>query len=951
MDKTQQKKTMESLRQDSNITGASADYLEALYEDFLQNPENVDEQWREFFRQLPTKQTQETEPNHSSIRETFRQLTCKPNLQIHSEDVEHFKKQVSVQNLIHAYRFGGHQKADFDPLNNRNEINVPSLKLSQYQLNDHDLNTVFVPDDLVGMEEATLGQIVDVLEKTYCGKIGSEFLHSTTMAERHWIQEHLEKNQGKPTYQEDIKLRLMQNLTAAEGLERYLHSKYVGQKRFSLEGADSLIPMLTECVQRSGTQGAKEVVIGMAHRGRLNVLVNIMGKTPEELFREFEGKHQNNEEESSGDVKYHMGFSSNIHTPGGTVHVALAFNPSHLEIVGPVVEGSVRARQERRLDKHGDLVIPIIIHGDAAFAGQGVVMETLNMSQSRGYSTKGTVHIVINNQIGFTTSNQKDARSTMYCTDVAKMVNAPIFHVNGDDPEAVFFVTRLAMDYRLKFHKDVVIDLVCYRRHGHSEADEPQATQPLMYKNIKSKKTPRALYAQHLAELGLINTDQEKQMLTDYRSKMDAGKSVVASLLTDEKAGYLYKNDWAPYLEKMCDVNLETRVPLATLQEFMHKITSLPDDFQLHISVKKIFANRVKMVAGEMPLDWGCAETLAYASLVHENYHVRLSGQDAGRGTFFHRHATILNQKDGETYVPLRELENGHSKFLVINSLLSEEAVLAFEYGYATTDPNTLTIWEAQFGDFANNAQVVIDQFISAGEQKWNRLCGLVMFLPHGYEGQGPEHSSARLERYLQLCAEDNMQVCIPTTPAQIFHLLRRQMTLKCRKPLIVMTPKSLLRHKLAVSDIKELSEGEFQPIIPEVDELDDKKVKRVVMCHGKIFYDLLMKRREHKRDDVAIIRMEQLYPFPAGLMKKQLERYSNASEFIWCQEEPKNQGSWFTSQHHVRSIIGHHHYLEYAGRPFSAAPAVGYPPLHAKQLEQLLNDAIGYPQVESKKD
>jgi len=945
MDKIKKSGDLQDLWENSKLTGASADYLEALYEDYLSNPASVDDQWRTYFDQIHEGH-RDDEPVHSEIRNSFKHIVTTPQKVIAATcdvDIAHHNKQVGVQNLIHAYRFGGHQKADFDPLSNRKDIDVPSLALEKYGLSAADLNTEYYTDDLYGPEKANLSQIVDVLEKTYCGKVGTEYLHSTTMAEREWIQTRLEKHFSHPEYPVDIKKRLLKRLTAAEGLERFLHTKYVGQKRFSLEGADSLIPLLDECIHRGGNQGAKEIIIGMAHRGRLNVLVNIMGKRPEDLFNEFEGKgHQI--EEGTGDVKYHMGFSSNIATNGGDVHIALAFNPSHLEIVGPVVEGSVRARQERRLDKHGDQVIPILIHGDAAFAGQGVVMETLNMSQSRGYSTKGTVRVIINNQIGFTTSNQKDARSTMYCTDVAKMVNAPIFHVNGDDPEAVFFVSRMAMDYRLKFHKDVIIDLVCYRRHGHSEADEPYTTQPMMYQTIKKKKTPRALYAQHLTESNVIAAGDDKVILDDYRKVLEAGQPVIVNRMSDNKSRHPYQGDWQPYLQKMCDVIVKTAVPKKDIKALAPHLTGVPENFKLHMSVNKIFENRKKMLAGEMPMDWGCAETLAYATLIKEKFHVRISGQDVGRGTFFHRHVVVHNQKEGESYVPLRNLETDHARFLVINSLLSEEAVLAFEYGYATTDPNTLTIWEAQFGDFANGAQVVIDQFISAGEQKWNRLCGLVMFLPHGYEGQGPEHSSARMERYLQLCAENNIQVCVPTTPAQIFHLLRRQMLLSCRKPLIVMTPKSLLRHRLAVNELTDFTNGEFQPIIPEIDDHSENSITRIVLCHGRVYYDLLTRRRENKRDDVVIIRMEQLYPFPTVKMRKEIERYPNAKEIVWCQEEPKNQGSWFTSQHHVRGVMGDDVSLHYAGRPFSAAPAVGYPGLHAQQLEELINEAIGYP-------
>ena len=829
--------------------------------------------------------------------------------------------------------------ARFNPLTTEGQLaQVPELTLAHHQLTDDDLNHTFDTGMLAGVERAPLREILSILKRTYTHAIGSEYLHVAEKAEELWLRERIEQHHGQPDYPQETKLRLLDRLTAAEGLERFLHSKYIGQKRFSLEGGDSLIPMLDTLVQHAGAVDAKEVLIAMAHRGRLNVLVNILGKHPKDLFQEFEGQ-TNWDGYATGDVKYHQGFSSDINTPGSVVHTSLAFNPSHLEIVGPVVEGSARARQDRRNDSDGCQVIPVIIHGDAAFAGQGVVMETFNMSQSRGYSTKGTLHLVINNQIGFTTSNQRDSRSTMYCTDVAKMVNAPIFHVNGDNPEAVQFVTELALEYRMAFKKDVVIDLVCYRRHGHSEADEPMATQPEMYQNIKKKKTPRDIYASRLIDAGLLDAATVKQMMKDYRATLEQGRCVVKEVNSDYPSPH---TDWNRYTEQACTVLLDTAVDKKRLQFLAERQQQMPDNFTRHPAVRKIYESRAKMASEEIAADWGFAETLAYATLVDEGHHVRLSGQDCGRGTFFHRHVITYNQTDNRAFIPLRHIKEDQGNFLVINSVLSEEAVLAFEYGYATTDPNTLTIWEAQFGDFANNAQVVIDQFISAGEQKWKRLCGLVLLLPHGYEGQGPEHSSARVERYLQLCAQHNMQVVMPTTPAQIFHLLRRQMMLNCRKPLVVFSPKSLLRHKMATSTLDELTEGTFRPVIPEVDDLNPDGVNRVVMCSGKVYYDLLLQRREEQRTDVAIIRMEQLYPFPSALMKQELDRYSQATEFYWCQEEPKNQGSWFTSQHHVRSLLDNKFYLEYAGRPFSAAPAVGYPKLHKEQQRQLVEDALG---------
>ncbi len=941
---TQPKSPME-FWEDSQLAGHNAAYLEDLYERFLSDPASVSEHWRSFFQTLPRVNGHGAEPSHATIRETFRALTRVPYTGGRSEPGAaglrtHEEKQIRVLQLINAYRFRAHQIADIDPLGLRDRSMLEELTPEAHGLNEADLDTLYDTGSLAIGEKATLREILQRLKAVYCGSVGAEYMHITETPEKRWIQERLERTAGHLVPDVELRRRILQRLTAAEGLERYLHTRYVGQKRFSLEGGEALIPLLDELIQRGETHGMKEVTIGMAHRGRLNVLINIVGKTAAELFEEFEGK-AGKDFNGSGDVKYHQGFSSDLRAGNGMVHVYLSFNPSHLEIVGPVVEGSVRARQERSGDEEGRRVVPVLIHGDAAFAGQGVVMETINMSQSRGFSTKGTVHIVVNNQIGFTTSHQLDARSTQYCTDIAKMVNAPIFHVNGEDPDAVIAVTQLALDYRMNYHKDVVIDLVCYRRHGHSEADEPTATQPMMYKAIRDRLTTRAIYAERLVADGVCNTDEPKQLMDAYRERLDQGLTVVDELVPKDEADYPWAVDWEPYLAQACTAFLDTSVPIDRIRRLWRRLERLPDGFELNRNVAKIIANRGKMAAGGMPIDWGFAETLAYASLVDEGYPVRLSGQDSGRGTFFHRHAVLRCQKDGSTYIPLRNISDEQSNFLVINSLLSEEAVLAFEYGYATTDPNTLVIWEAQFGDFANNAQVVIDQFISAGEQKWNRLCGLVMLLPHGMEGQGPEHSSARLERYMQLCAEHNMQVCVPTTPAQIFHLLRRQIMLECRKPLIVMSPKSLLRHRLAVSTLEDLSEGEFVPVIPELDSLQEDTVRRVVLCSGKVYYELLEKRRESKIEDVAIIRVERLYPFPEAQLRKQLARYPNAKEIVWCQEEPQNQGAWFSIQHHLNATLGDPSRLRYAGRPFSAAPAVGYAWLHLQEQHKLVEEAL----------
>lgn len=697
--------------------------------------------------------------------------------------------------------------------------------------------------------------------------------------------------------------------------------------------------MMKELIRRSGINNVKELVIGMAHRGRLNVLVNVLGKEPGLLFQEFEGKIKY---ERTGDVKYHLGFSSDIKTESGAiVHLALAFNPSHLEIIGPVVEGSVRSRLGRRNDlAKKDKVVPIVIHGDAAFAGQGVVMETFNFSQARGYCTGGTIHIVINNQIGFTTSNPLDARSTLYCTDVAKMVQAPVIHVNGDDPEAVVFATQVAFDFRMKFKRDIVIDLVCYRRHGHNEADEPSVTQPKMYKKIKSMPTLREKYGEQLVSANLLTKSELDKLVDSYREALDKGKAVV-DLVHEDYEGK-QSLDWTPYMNAKWTDKVDTTISKEELEKIASQLNKLPEGMKLHPVVERLLAERNKMTAGEIPMNWGYAEIMAYASLLHEGYGVRISGQDSGRGTFAHRHAALHDIETGDTFIPLEHISTNPKRyFTVIDSVLSEEAVLAFEYGFASSEPSFLVIWEAQFGDFANGAQVVIDQFISSGEQKWGRLCGLVMLLPHGYEGQGPEHSSARLERYMQLCAQHNIQVCTPTTPAQIFHLLRRQVIRNFRKPLIVMTPKSLLRHKLAVSPLEALFKGKFHTVIPEIDALDAQKVTKVVLCCGKVYYDLLQMRRDKNLNHVAIVRIEQLYPFPKKALMAELEKYQQANEVVWCQEEPQNQGVWFSSQHNIRDCLRSDQTLHYAGREFAAAPAVGSPGLHAEQQVALVEQAL----------
>ncbi len=941
-----QNSLLEIMKSTGHLSGANAAYVEELYERFLDNAESIPIEWRDFFQSLSSSNGNvNPDVSHASIESEFKILgkrsrytaVLSNDAVVHSE---HESKQVQVLLLISSYRVRGHQKANLDPLSLMYRERVADLELEFHDLSPIDHSTIFQTGSLfISKDRTQLREIVDTLERIYCASIGYEFMHIVNLEEKQWIQQHIESNDGYPVFENEVKRHLLERLSAAEALEKHLDSKYPGTKRFGLEGGESLIPALDELVQRAGKYGAKEIVLGMAHRGRLNVLVNLLGKNPADLFDEFEGKAVY---ESSGDVKYHQGFSSNIMTAGGEVHMALAFNPSHLEIVAPVVEGSVRARQFRRKDKEGDLVLPVIIHGDAAFAGQGVVMETFQMSQTRAYKTGGTVHIIVNNQVGFTTSRQDDARSTEYCTDVARMIQAPIFHVNADDPEAVLFVTQLALDFRYRFQKDVVIDLICYRRRGHNETDEPSATQPLMYAAIKSHKSTRVLYAEQLAREEILSTEESDAINRNYRTALDTGEHVAKSLVKEPSVELFV--DWSPYLGHDWSPYFNTSIPLKNLQAIARKLTELPKDFSLQRQVKRVIDDRAKMAAGEISVDWGFAETLAYASILTSGNKIRITGQDVGRGTFSHRHAVLFDQKTGNTYIPLQNLIEDQESFTIYDSLLSEVAVLAFEYGYSTTMPNALVVWEAQFGDFANSAQVVIDQFITSGEHKWQRLCGLTLLLPHGYEGQGPEHSSARLERFLQLCAEHNIQVCLPTTSAQVFHMLRKQVLCPLRKPLVVMSPKSLLRHKETVSTLQEMAEGSFQVVLDETDELEAENIKKLIICSGKVYYDLRAERRSRAINDIAIIRLEQLYPFPHEDFEKRLSQYKNLNSIVWCQEEPMNQGAWYSSQHHLRRAIQVHFpnvYLEYVGRDASAAAAAGYPALHLSQQQEFVDQAL----------
>jgi 2-oxoglutarate dehydrogenase E1 component len=912
--------------------GSNSEYIEELYQQFLQDPASVNESWRRLFDNL------DSISDTPEVQEFDDEVELTPfDVPLHTESDSFAFKQSAVLRLINAYRVRGHQQADIDPINYMPRNPVPDLDPEYHRLTAEDMDTRFHTGSLFAPDYLPLREIINRVRKTYTGSIGAEYMHIVSTDKKRWIQQRLETNLSQPEFSPGKRIRIFERLTAAEGLEKYLHSRYVGQKRFSLEGGESLIPLLDEALQHSGSLGIEEIVLGMAHRGRLNVLTNIMGKSPSLLFQEFEGKKHNIS--GSGDVKYHMGFSSDINTPGGALHLALSFNPSHLEVINPVVIGAVKARQQRRNDHDHDQVMPVLIHGDAAFSGQGVIMETLNMSLARGFNTGGTLHIVINNQIGFTTSNPLDARSTAYCTDVAKMVEAPIFHVNGDDPEAVSFAINLAIDYRMRFKRDIVVDMICYRRHGHSEADEPFVTQPLMYSTIASQPTTRQKYADRLVNEGLLTAAQINEITESYRSRIHSEEIVARDILHD--VTHPYSVDWHKYRHTSEIPRVDTTVEISRIQQLTNRLQQLPRGFTLHPRVTRIMEDRRKMAAGALRIDWGFAETMAYATLLEEGYWVRISGQDSGRGTFFHRHAILHDQQTGTPYLPLQSIPKQPHYFQAIDSLLSEEAVLGFELGFATAEPNALVIWEAQFGDFANGAQVIIDQFISSAETKWDRLTGLVMLLPHGFEGQGPEHSSARLERYLQLCAEGNMQVCVPSTPAQIFRLLRRQMLQPFRRPLIIMSPKSMLRNPMSTSSLEDLSQESFLKLIPEQDEHDTGSIRHIILCTGKVYYDLYTRRQEMELDDTVLIRIEQLYPFPRPMLTNALKPYRHAKVVTWCQEEPMNQGAWYQIRHHLEACLGKQHTLKYAGRDASAAPAVGSHDAHVAQQRLLVEQAL----------
>jgi 2-oxoglutarate dehydrogenase E1 component len=936
----------------SYLFGGNAPYVEEMYENYLDNPGSVPDNWRGYFDALQNVPagdgTDARDVPHLPVINAFAERAKQGGTKVvvaTGADSELGRKRVAVQQLIAAYRNVGARWADLDPLKRTERDHIPELELSFYGFTDADLETIFnTSNTFFGKETMSLRELLNALRETYCGPIGAEYMYITDQSQKRWWQERLEGSRSKPAFNAEKKKHILDRLTAAEGLERFLHTKYVGQKRFSLEGGESFIASMDELIRQAGQVGIQEIVIGMAHRGRLNVLVNTLGKMPKDLFAEFD--HTAPEELPSGDVKYHQGFSSDVTTPGGPVHLSLAFNPSHLEIVNPVVEGSVRARMDRRGDPLGKQVLPVLVHGDAAFAGQGVVMETLALAETRGYSTGGTVHLVINNQIGFTTSDPRDSRSTLYCSDVVKMIESPVLHVNGDDPEAVVYATQLALEFRMTFQKDVVVDIVCFRKLGHNEQDTPSLTQPLMYKKIAAHPGTRKLYADKLAAQGLGETLGD-DMVKAYRAALDDGRHTVDPVLTNFKSKFAV--DWSPYLGKKWTDSSDSAIPMAEWKRLSDRLTTIPDSVTPHQLVKKVYADRAAMGRGDIPVDWGMGEHMAFASLVASGFPVRLSGEDCGRGTFTHRHAVIHDQNrekyDEGFYVPLQNVADNQAPFVVIDSILSEEAVLGFEYGYASNDPNTLVIWEAQFGDFVNGAQVVIDQFIASGEVKWGRVNGITLMLPHGYEGQGPEHSSARLERFMQMAADTNMQIVQPTTASQIFHVLRRQMIRGLRKPLIIFTPKSLLRNKDATSPLSEFTKGGFQTVIPEHDAdvvKKAEKVKRVICCSGKVYYDLVKKREERGSDDVAILRVEQLYPFPHKVFGAEMRKYPNATDIVWCQDEPQNQGAWFFVQHYIHENMLDGQKLGYAGRAASASPAVGYAHLHQEQQKTLIEAAFG---------
>ena len=971
------------------LYGGNANYIEQLQDAYEKNPDAVDPQWREFFGGLNDNRDDVAEnargaswtrPNWPIARNgelvsaldgdwgaTEKRITDKlkskaaANGAVMTDAQAHRATRDSVRALmmIRAYRMRGHLHANLDPLGLEPRKDHEELHPSSYGFEESDYDRKIFIDHVLGLEYATLFEMLAILRRTYCSTIGFEFMHISDPAEKAWIQERIEGVDKEITFTKEGKRAILQKLVEGEGFEKFLDVKFTGTKRFGLDGGEAMLPALEQIIKRGGALGAKEIVFGMAHRGRLNILCQVMAKPHRALFHEFKGgSFLPNEVEGSGDVKYHLGASSDREFDGNNVHLSLTANPSHLEIVDPVVLGKVRAKQDQHWVKGDDRrsVMPLLIHGDAAFAGQGVVAECFGLSGLRGHKTGGSIHFIINNQIGFTTY-PRYSRSSPYPSDVAKMVEAPIFHVNGDDPEAVVFAAKVATEFRQQFQKPVVIDMWCYRRFGHNEGDEPAFTQPLMYKKIKSHPSTLAIYAGKLVGEGVLTQGEVDKMMGDWRHRLEA----------EFEAGQAYKPNKADWLDgrwaglKAATAAMEderrgkTGVEIAKLKEIGERLVTVPESFHLHRTIARFLENRKKMIESGTGLDWATAEALAFGTLLDEDHRVRLSGQDSERGTFSQRHSVLIDQEDEARYIPLNNIRDGQAQYEVINSMLSEEAVLGFEYGYSLAEPNALTLWEAQFGDFANGAQVVFDQFLSSGERKWLRMSGLVCLLPHGYEGQGPEHSSARLERFLQMCAEDNLQVLNVTTPANYFHALRRQLHRAIRKPLILMTPKSLLRHKRCVSRLDELQTGtSFHRLLwDDAEELPDEKIKlvkddkirRVVLCSGKVYYDLYEEREKRGIDDIYLLRVEQLYPFPLKGLVGALTRFKKA-DVVWCQEEPKNMGPWSFVEPYLEWVLGQAaakaKRARYAGRPASASTAAGTMSAHQAQLKAFLEDALG---------
>jgi 2-oxoglutarate dehydrogenase E1 component len=888
------------------------DLIESAYERWQKDPASVDESWQRFFEGFELGAARGAIP----------------------EVADH--GQTGVFRLIYRYRDLGHFLARLDPLSEP-RTTYPPLELSAVGLEDSDLDQVFDTSLVPGMPRAKLRDLLAVLRKTYCRTIGVEYMHIQDASIRAWLQQRMEPTRNTPSYDRARKLRILKDLHYTELFERFLHTRFFGQKRFSLEGAETLIPLLEALLDRAADTGVQEIVLGMAHRGRLNVLSNFLRKPYQEIFAEFEENYLPDSVDGDGDVKYHLGFSSDrVSSSGIPIHVSLTPNPSHLEAVGPVVEGRTRAKQHRFQDHERKRGLPLLIHGDAAFAGQGLVAETLNLAQLAGYTTGGTIHVIVNNQIGFTTG-PGDARSTTYCTDIAKMIQVPIFHVNGEDPEAAVFVTELAMDFRQEFNRDAVIDLFCYRRHGHNEGDEPSFTQPLMYNKIRSRPSLSEIYTEQLIMTGDLTLDETEALDNKFQAKLQSALEEIRTEPPSHHGMRGFSGHWKGLSPRYSEVAVETGVARETLLEILDGLGRVPESFTLHPMIAKLLEARRQEVAQGHGLNWATGEALAFGSLLLEGTSVRLSGQDSRRGTFSQRHAVLYDARTGEPYYPLDALRPDQARFMVYDSLLSEAAVLGFEFGYSMDSPDRLVIWEAQFGDFANGAQVIIDQFLAASETKWQRDSGLVMLLPHGYEGQGPDHSSARLERFLQLCAEDNMQVCYPTTPAQYFHLLRRQMRRDFRKPLVIMTPKSLLRSKAALSPLEDFETGSFQEVIDDT-AVDPLRVRRVLLCSGKVYYDLVEKRAEAKVNDVAIMRVEQFYPYPEEQLRRGMARYRRATDWVWVQEESMNMGGWSFMEPRLRALG---HPPEYVGRDASASPATGSHTVHKREQNELAEAAV----------